>query len=54
MDGIVSVSDALFALRCGMEIVTLTPQQLTVGDMNGDGSVNVTDAIMILRAALIG
>ena len=54
MDGIVSVSDALLALRCGMEIVTLTPQQLTLGDMDGDGSVNVTDAIMILRAALIG
>ena len=54
MDGIVSVSDALLALRCGMVIVTLTPQQLTLGDMDGDGSVNVTDAIMILRAALIG
>lgn len=28
MDGIVSVSDALLALRCGMEIVTLTRSSL--------------------------
>ena len=35
-----------------MGIITFTAEQIAVGDMDGSGAVNVTDAVMILRAAM--
>ncbi|MBQ7061484.1 MAG: Ig-like domain-containing protein, partial [Clostridia bacterium] len=52
MDGSVTVTDALIALRFAMGIVSLSDLQQEIGDMDADGTVTVTDALTILRIAM--
>jgi len=39
-------------MRAALNLITLTDAQQAVADVNGDGDVNATDALMILRMAL--
>lgn len=52
MDGNISVTDALLALRYAMGIIELTPEQVALADVDGSGTVTVTDAVIILRMAM--
>lgn len=52
LDGSVTVSDALLALRCSMGLVALSGSGLAAADVDGDGSVSINDALFILRAAM--
>jgi hypothetical protein len=51
-DGKVNVQDATLALRAAVNLITLTPAQVTAADVNKDGKVNVQDATKILRVAV--
>ena len=53
-DGIVSVSDALLAMRGAMGTITLTASQLAHADLDGDGTVTASDALAIMRMAMNG
>ena len=53
-DGIVSVSDALLAMRGAMGTITLTASQLAHADIDGDGNVTASDALAIMRMAMNG
>lgn len=48
----VDVTDALLVLRYTMSLMDFTDEQLTVGDMNGDGVVDSTDAVLIMRSTM--
>ncbi|MCH5278878.1 MAG: Ig-like domain-containing protein [Christensenellaceae bacterium] len=52
MDGSITVSDALLALRCAMQITALTSDQLALADVDNSGIVDGTDALIILRRAM--
>ncbi|MBR0134882.1 MAG: hypothetical protein IJM18_01660 [Clostridia bacterium] len=52
MNGEVTVSDAIMALRAAMGILELTSEQVGIGDMDQNGGIEVSDAIMILRTAM--
>lgn len=52
MDGTVTVSDALLAMRKAMGIINLTSQQVELADFDGDGAVDIADALMIMRRAM--
>ncbi|MHC4663719.1 MAG: dockerin type I repeat-containing protein, partial [Planctomycetota bacterium] len=49
LDGTVTEADALLCARNEHGIETLTPEQRYVSDLNGDDSVNILDALLILR-----
>ena len=51
MNGMVESADALIALRCAQGIVNLTPEQLTLADIDRN-VCNSSDALLILRYAL--
>ena len=51
--GAVDVIDALLTLRYSMGMDTLDGQGILNGDMNGDGIVTATDALMILRIVIL-
>ena len=53
-DGIVTVSDALLAMRGAMGTITLTASQLAHADLDGDGTVTASDALAIMRMAMNG
>ena len=53
-DGIVSVSDALLAMRGAMGTITLTASQLAHADLDGDGTVTASEALAIMRMAMNG
>ena len=53
-DGIVSVSDALLAMRGAMGTITLTASQLAHADLDGNGTVTASDALAIMRMAMNG
>ena len=53
-DGIVSVSDALLAMRGAMGTITLTASQLAHADLDGDGTVTASDALAIMHMAMNG
>ncbi len=53
-DGIVSVSDALLAMRGAMGTITLTASQLAHADLDGDGTVTASEALAIMRTAMNG
>ena len=52
MDGEVTISDALLAMRFAMGIITLTDLQQQIGDVDGDGEVTISDALLIMRASM--
>lgn len=52
LDGSVTVTDALLAMRHSMGIITLSGQSLINADVDGNGTVTVTDALLIMRMAL--
>ncbi|MBW3624153.1 MAG: hypothetical protein KY468_12165 [Armatimonadetes bacterium] len=49
LDGQVSLPDAVLVLQAVTGQAALTPEQLSVADMDGKDGVNVADAILILR-----
>lgn len=51
-DGAVTAEDALLVMRCALELIDLTPEQLELADINGDCFVNLVDALLILRTAM--
>ncbi len=51
-DGVVSVSDALFALRAAMGLVTPSADEFQRIDFDHDGSVTLIDALAVLRRAM--
>ena len=52
LDGDVDTADATPAIRYVLELEALTEAQLANGDVNGDGAIDVIDAMIILRMAL--
>ena len=50
-DGVITVADALAALRIAVGLAPLTEEALTIGDLDGDGAITVSDALRILRVA---
>ena len=46
------MQDAQLAMRYAIGIAELSDEQLSIGDINGDGIVNSSDATMIARIAL--
>ena len=51
-DGIITVSDALGALRIAAKLAPATPEAVAVADMDGDGEITVVDALKILRISV--
>jgi hypothetical protein len=51
MDGVVDKADADLVLEYVAELKELTPGQLRLADMNGDGRVMALDASLILQKA---
>ena len=50
-DEIISVSDALAALRIAANLTESTDEALEIGDIDLDGEITVSDALAILRVA---
>lgn len=50
-DGVITVSDALAALRIAAKMAESTAEALSIGDVDGDGNITVSDALAILRVA---
>ena len=52
LDGCVTVEDAVLVLQCAIGIIEPTNEQILHCDMNGDGTIDIVDAIAILNIAL--
>jgi hypothetical protein len=52
LDGEVSVSDVMVALRIAVGLQEATEAQLRAGDIDGNGKIDVLDAMKILRGAI--
>ena len=52
MDFSIDTTDALYALRAALGIITLSNDEAALADFNGDGVIDTTDALLILRRAL--
>ena len=52
MDGNVTISDALAAMRYAMGTMQLTEQQIQLADVDGNSGVSVSDALTIMRMAI--
>ena len=50
-DGVITVGDALIALRIAAKLVSPTDEKIAVCDTDGDGEITVADALAILRVA---
>ena len=50
-DGIITVADALSALRIAAKIKAPVAEDFKIGDMDADGNITVSDALAILRIA---
>ena len=50
-DGIITVSDALAALRVAAKMAEETEEIVLIGDADADGKITVSDALAILRVA---
>jgi hypothetical protein len=48
----VTISDAVIALRIAVGLQEATEAQLRAGDIDGNGKIDVLDAMKILRAAI--
>jgi hypothetical protein len=46
------IADAVLALRHSLELISLEGTAFTNGDIDGNGSVSVADAVRILRRAM--
>ncbi|MBR5943286.1 MAG: dockerin type I repeat-containing protein, partial [Clostridia bacterium] len=51
-DGLVTVSDALHALRAAAKLIESDKKSFYAGDIDGDGEITVIDALVILRASI--
>ncbi|MBQ9557014.1 MAG: leucine-rich repeat protein [Clostridia bacterium] len=51
-DGVITVSDALLALRAAARLYTPTEKVTAAIDIDGDGEITVADALAILRRAV--
>ena len=51
-DGVITVSDALMALRIAAKLAEETPEAVAVADMDGDAEITVADALTILRISV--
>lgn len=51
-DGVITVADALVALRFAAQMLTPDTLDIAVGDHDGDGEITVADALSILRIAI--
>ena len=51
-DGVITVSDALTALRIAAKLTDSTPEMLECCDIDGDGIITAADALAILRLAV--
>lgn len=52
-DGVLAIGDAIMILRHAMSIYELDTNVLSIADFNSDGNVNVQDALLVARAALL-
>ena len=52
LDGEVTATDALLAMRHAMSITVISGQGFVNGDMDGDGQLTSSDAILIMRAVM--
>lgn len=50
-DGVITVGDALAALRVAAKLAEPTPELLAACDIDGSGAIEVNDALAILRVA---
>ena len=50
-DGVITVADALIALRIAAKLAPETSELITIGDYDSDGRITVADALIILRIA---
>ncbi|MDO4843006.1 MAG: bacterial Ig-like domain-containing protein, partial [Phoenicibacter congonensis] len=50
-DGLITVADALAALRVAAKLAEATPEMISICDTDGDGWITVADALAILRVA---
>lgn len=50
-DGVITVSDALVALRVAAKMAEETEEIIAIGDADSDGKITVSDALAILRVA---
>ena len=51
-DGVITVSDALAALRIAAKLMDETNDAIAIGDMDSDGTITVADALKILRISV--
>ena len=51
-DGVITVSDALMALRVAAKLAEETPAMLACCDVDKDGEISVADALIILRVSV--
>lgn len=47
-----TAADALLVMRCALGTAELSPETAALCDADGDGNVTLSDAVLILRAAL--
>ena len=52
LNGIVDSGDALLALRCSLNLASISELGLLAGDVDGNGEVNSLDVLMIMRYVL--
>ena len=52
--GVVTASDALLIARHAMQLQILTGNSLEAADVDGNGTVALTDALLALRIAING
>ena len=48
----IGIGDAQLAFRAALKLVDLTPTQLAAADIDGNGRVDMSDAMRIFRYAL--
>lgn len=51
-DGNITVADAINALRCSLDLISLNGSAFVAADVDGNGSITVADALTILRIAM--
>ena len=52
MDGQITLRDSILVTRYALGLIDLSAEQQLIADVNGSGSVDSADAIMIARWAL--